>query len=161
MRRWPPWLVTPPARSHALSPARLSKPAQLVPPHLSNRDPAYLIVGGLVFVAASEPYLQVGVTGAEGGEQGGTARQHSRCTSAAPGIPLSSFSAQQRPAGTHLLHLPAQSPLPSPPQSEYGSDYGSEAPVKLLDVLYHAFPSQPDQECVVLSQVGGGGAWRG
>ncbi|GIM06582.1 hypothetical protein Vretimale_10808 [Volvox reticuliferus] len=73
----------------------LSKPAALVPPHLSNRDPPYLIVGGLVFTTASEPYLQ----------------------------------------------------------SEYGSDYGSDAPVKLLDRLYHGFPKSADEEVVVLSQV--------
>ncbi|KAG2497712.1 hypothetical protein HYH03_004449 [Edaphochlamys debaryana] len=73
----------------------LSKPKALVPPHLSNRDPPYLVVGGLVFTTASEPYLQ----------------------------------------------------------SEYGSDYGSDAPVKLLDRLYHGFPSTPDEEVVVLSQV--------
>ena len=30
----------------------------LVPIHLSGKGPAYLIVAGLVFVAASEPYLQ-------------------------------------------------------------------------------------------------------
>ncbi|GIL56480.1 hypothetical protein Vafri_11837 [Volvox africanus] len=73
----------------------LSKPTALVPPHLSNRDPPYLIVGGLVFTTASEPYLQ----------------------------------------------------------SEYGSDYGSDAPVKLLDRLYHGFPKTSDEEVVVLSQV--------
>ncbi|GLI60058.1 hypothetical protein VaNZ11_001910 [Volvox africanus] len=73
----------------------LSKPTALVPPHLSNRDPPYLIVGGLVFTTASEPYLQ----------------------------------------------------------SEYGSDYGSDAPVKLLDRLYHGFPKTADEEVVVLSQV--------
>ncbi|KXZ44654.1 hypothetical protein GPECTOR_64g148 [Gonium pectorale] len=73
----------------------LSKPTSLVPPHLSNRDPPFLIVGGLVFTTASEPYLQ----------------------------------------------------------SEYGSDYGSDAPVKLLDRLYHGFPSAADEEVVVLSQV--------
>ncbi len=48
-----PW--APPSRSAP----RLSKPSALVPPHLSNRDPPYLLVGGLVFVTASEPYLQV------------------------------------------------------------------------------------------------------
>ncbi|KAG2424070.1 hypothetical protein HYH02_015249 [Chlamydomonas schloesseri] len=73
----------------------LSKPAALVPPHLANRDPSYLLVGGLVFTAASEPYLQ----------------------------------------------------------SEYGAEYGSDAPVKLLDRLYHGFPAAPGEEVVVLSQV--------
>ncbi|GFR40455.1 hypothetical protein Agub_g1013 [Astrephomene gubernaculifera] len=73
----------------------LSKPAALVPAHLSNRDPPYLVVGGLVFTPACEPYLQ----------------------------------------------------------SEYGAEYGSEAPVKLLDRLYHGLPSRPEEEVVVLSQV--------
>ena len=36
---------------------RLSKPNQLVPPHIRNRDPSYFIVSGLVFTAVSEPYL--------------------------------------------------------------------------------------------------------
>jgi hypothetical protein len=30
----------------------------LVPPHLSNRNPSYFLVGGLVFTVACEPYLQ-------------------------------------------------------------------------------------------------------
>lgn len=38
---------------------RLSKPAQLVPPHLGNRDPSYFILAGLVFTVASELYLEV------------------------------------------------------------------------------------------------------
>lgn len=60
----------------------LSKPAALVPPHISNRDPSYFICGGLVFTAVCEPYLQ----------------------------------------------------------SEYGSDYATDSPVKLLDRLYHGMP---------------------
>lgn len=30
----------------------------LVPPHLSNRNPSYFLVGGLVFTVACEPYLE-------------------------------------------------------------------------------------------------------
>lgn len=36
----------------------LSKPAQLVAPHLSNKDPSYFLVSGLVFTACCEPYLE-------------------------------------------------------------------------------------------------------
>lgn len=36
---------------------QLSRPAQLVPAHISNRDPSYLMVGGLVFTPCNEPYL--------------------------------------------------------------------------------------------------------
>lgn len=35
----------------------LSTPAPLVPPHLASRDPEYYVLSGLVFTAASEPYL--------------------------------------------------------------------------------------------------------
>jgi len=73
----------------------LSKPAALVPPHISNRDPSYFIVAGLVFTVACEPYLQ----------------------------------------------------------SEYGSDYATDSPVKILDRLYHGMPKAADEEVVVLSQV--------
>ncbi|KIZ00510.1 hypothetical protein MNEG_7454 [Monoraphidium neglectum] len=38
-------------------------------------------------------------------------------------------------------------------ESEYGADYASEAPVKLLDKLYHGQPTEPGQQVVVLSQV--------
>ncbi|GBF92582.1 protease Do-like [Raphidocelis subcapitata] len=38
-------------------------------------------------------------------------------------------------------------------ESEYGADYAAEAPVKLLEQLYHGQPSQPGEEVVVLSQV--------
>lgn len=37
---------------------KLSEPTFLVPPHLSAGDPAYLVVSGLVFTVASEPYLE-------------------------------------------------------------------------------------------------------
>ena len=74
---------------------RLLKANQLVPSHLSNRDPSYFIVAGLVFTVCNEPYLE----------------------------------------------------------SEYGDDFDSEAPVKLLDKIYHVFPQTPGQEVVLLSQV--------
>ncbi|MEW5317074.1 MAG: hypothetical protein WDW38_008405 [Sanguina aurantia] len=73
----------------------LSKPKALIPPHISNADPSYLIVGGLVFTVCLEPYLL----------------------------------------------------------SEYGSDYGTDSPVKLLERLYHGFPKAKGEEVVVLSQV--------
>ncbi|GFH14101.1 uncharacterized protein HaLaN_10090, partial [Haematococcus lacustris] len=74
---------------------KLSKPHQLIPPHINNRDPAYFIVAGLVFTPVSEPYLQ----------------------------------------------------------SEYGAGYSTEAPVRLLDRLFHTLPKNGDEEVVVLSQV--------
>jgi hypothetical protein len=37
---------------------RLSRPGVLVPPHLSNSNPSYFLVGGLVFTVACEPYLE-------------------------------------------------------------------------------------------------------
>lgn len=74
---------------------KLSKPTSLVPSHISNRDPSYFMVAGLVFTPCSEPYLI----------------------------------------------------------SEYGSDYGTESPVKLLDRLYHSYPKSADEQVVVLSQV--------
>lgn len=40
------------------APPRLSKPSDLVPAHLSNRNPSYFLVGGLVFTVACEPYLE-------------------------------------------------------------------------------------------------------
>lgn len=75
---------------------RLSKPLQVVPPHINNRDPSYFIAAGLVFVVCSEAYLQ----------------------------------------------------------SEYGTDYGTQSPVKLLESLYYGYPKAMDEELVVLSQVG-------
>lgn len=36
---------------------RLSRPGTLIPPHLSNRDPSYFLVSGLVFTVVNEPYL--------------------------------------------------------------------------------------------------------
>ncbi|EFN57946.1 hypothetical protein CHLNCDRAFT_34342 [Chlorella variabilis] len=38
-------------------------------------------------------------------------------------------------------------------ESEYGAEYGREAPIKLLDKLLHAWKDEPDQEVVVISQV--------
>ena len=38
-------------------------------------------------------------------------------------------------------------------QSEYGGDYGTQSPVKLLDRLYYGFPESEEEELVVLSQV--------
>jgi len=38
-------------------------------------------------------------------------------------------------------------------QSEYGSDFATDSPVKLLEKLYHGMPKSPDEEVVVLSQV--------
>eukprot|EP00775_Hariotina_reticulata_P011314 gene11314-11464_t len=73
----------------------LSRPGVLVPPHLSNRDPSYLVVSGLVFTVACEPYLE----------------------------------------------------------SEYGNEWMSDAPVKLLDRLFHSMPSEPGEQVVVLGQV--------
>eukprot|EP00878_Enallax_costatus_P022522 GHUV01023896.1.p1 GENE.GHUV01023896.1~~GHUV01023896.1.p1 ORF type:complete len:352 (+),score=75.57 GHUV01023896.1:1558-2613(+) len=35
----------------------LSRPGTLIPPHLSNRDPSYFLVSGLVFTVVNEPYL--------------------------------------------------------------------------------------------------------
>ena len=73
----------------------LSRPSPLVPLHLGGADPAYLVVAGLVFTPASEPYLQ----------------------------------------------------------SEYGADYVSDSPVKLLDALFHGVKAHPDEQVVVLAQV--------
>jgi S1-C subfamily serine protease len=74
----------------------LSRPQPLVPPHLNNQDPDYLVLGGLVFVALHEPYLE----------------------------------------------------------SEYGQNYATEAPVKLLDALLHGSPrSAGGEQVVLLSQV--------
>lgn len=39
-------------------------------------------------------------------------------------------------------------------QSEYGTDYGTQSPVKLLESLYYGYPKAMDEELVVLSQVG-------
>ena len=36
----------------------LAKPKPLVPAHIDNSDPDYLVVAGLVFTPASEPYLE-------------------------------------------------------------------------------------------------------
>eukprot|EP00879_Flechtneria_rotunda_P011648 GHRR01012168.1.p2 GENE.GHRR01012168.1~~GHRR01012168.1.p2 ORF type:complete len:166 (-),score=14.90 GHRR01012168.1:2427-2924(-) len=74
---------------------RLSRPGVLIPAHLSNRDPSYFLVSGLVFTVACEPYLE----------------------------------------------------------SEYGADWMSEAPVKLLDRLYTGMPSAAGEQVVVLGQV--------
>ncbi|GAX82217.1 hypothetical protein CEUSTIGMA_g9645.t1 [Chlamydomonas eustigma] len=74
---------------------KLSKPEQLIPPHIGNADPSYFIVAGLVFSVCTEPYLQ----------------------------------------------------------SEYGNDYGTQSPVKLLDKLYYGFPMTGDEELVILAQV--------
>lgn len=61
--------------------------------------------------------------------------------------------------------LPSPPPFPSPPssptqvcsepylQSEYGAEYGTQSPVKLLDRLYYGFPQTEEEELVVLSQV--------
>ncbi|PSC72432.1 Protease Do-like 9 isoform B [Micractinium conductrix] len=38
-------------------------------------------------------------------------------------------------------------------ESEYGAEYGREAPIKLLDKLLHAWKESPDQEVVVINQV--------
>ncbi|KAI7842528.1 hypothetical protein COHA_003882 [Chlorella ohadii] len=38
-------------------------------------------------------------------------------------------------------------------ESEYGQEYGREAPIKLLDKLVHGWKEQPDQEVVVVNQV--------
>ena len=38
-------------------------------------------------------------------------------------------------------------------ESEYGVEYMSEAPVKLLDQLYHGSPASADEQVVLLSQV--------
>eukprot|EP00879_Flechtneria_rotunda_P023146 GHRR01024471.1.p1 GENE.GHRR01024471.1~~GHRR01024471.1.p1 ORF type:complete len:335 (+),score=96.35 GHRR01024471.1:535-1539(+) len=73
----------------------LSRPGVLIPAHLSNRDPSYFLVSGLVFTVACEPYLE----------------------------------------------------------SEYGADWMSEAPVKLLDRLYTGMPSAAGEQVVVLGQV--------
>lgn len=73
----------------------LTRPTQLVPPHLGNQDPSYFVVAGLVFTICNEPYLE----------------------------------------------------------SEYGNDYTTESPVKLLDKMYHAYPESPEEQVVVLSQV--------
>jgi S1-C subfamily serine protease len=73
----------------------LSRPQPLVPPHLNNQDPDYLVLGGLVFVSLHEPYLE----------------------------------------------------------SEYGANYGTEAPVKLLDALLHGSPKSRGEQVVLLSQV--------
>ncbi len=93
---WPKWMAPKAFLGHSFCHMyRLSKPTQLVPPHLSNVDPAYFLVSGLVFTTANEPYLE----------------------------------------------------------SEYGEEYISEAPVKLLERLYHGLPTDADEQVVVLSQV--------
>lgn len=37
----------------------LSRPSQLVPAHLSNHDPSYFLISGLLFTTCNEPYLMV------------------------------------------------------------------------------------------------------
>lgn len=74
---------------------RLMRPNSLVAHHLDGADPSYLVVAGVVFTAATEPYLE----------------------------------------------------------SEYGGDYGREAPVKLLDRLLHGHKRSADEQVVVVSQV--------
>lgn len=71
------------------------RPNALVAHHLDGADPSYLVVAGVVFTVATEPYLE----------------------------------------------------------SEYGADYGREAPVKLLDRLLHGHRQTPDEEVVIVSQV--------
>ena len=73
----------------------LSRPEPLVPLHLAGDDPQYLVVAGLVFTPASEPYLQ----------------------------------------------------------SEYGPDYVSDSPVKLLDAMLHGVKAEAGEQVVVLAQV--------
>ena len=48
---------------------KLMRPDALVPRHLAGADPAFLVVAGLVFTPASEPYLEV-----RGGGEGERAR---------------------------------------------------------------------------------------
>lgn len=36
----------------------LMRPAALVPHHLNGKDPSYLVIAGVVFTVASEPYFQ-------------------------------------------------------------------------------------------------------
>lgn len=79
---------------HELS-VRLSRPISLVPNHISEADPSFLVVGGLVFTPLTEPYLA----------------------------------------------------------AEYGAEWSQEAPVKLLEKMYHTLPATPDEQVVVLSQV--------
>lgn len=38
-------------------------------------------------------------------------------------------------------------------RSEYGEEFGTESPVKLLHKMYHEQPRSPDQQLVLLSQV--------
>jgi hypothetical protein len=55
-----------------------------------------------------------------------------------------------------LYRITATARLLKPPtalQSEYGADYGREAPVKLLDRLLHGQKATPDEAVVVVSQV--------
>jgi hypothetical protein len=50
--------LPPPTHPPPVPPSRLSKPSRLVPAHISNKDPSYLVAGGLVFTVCTEPYLQ-------------------------------------------------------------------------------------------------------
>lgn len=53
--------------------------------------------------------------------------------------------------GAGLIFTPCCEPYLS---SEYGPDYVSESPVKLLDALMHGVKKSQAEEIVVLSQVG-------
>ena len=67
---------------------QLMRPRLLVPLHLSNADPSFFVVAGIIFTVCSEPYLL----------------------------------------------------------SEYGVDYMSEAPVKLLERLMHGERTEGDEQ---------------
>ena len=67
---------------------QLMRPRLLVPLHLTNADPSFFVVGGIIFTVLSEPYLL----------------------------------------------------------SEYGIEYMSEAPVKLLERLMHGERVEPDEQ---------------
>lgn len=71
---------------------QLMRPQLLVPLHLNNADPSFVVVAGIIFTVLSEPYLL----------------------------------------------------------SEYGIDYMSEAPVKLLERLMHGERTEPDEQVIPL-----------
>ena len=74
---------------------QLMRPRLLVPLHLTNADPSFFVVAGIIFTVLSEPYLL----------------------------------------------------------SEYGVDYMSEAPVKLLERLMHGERAEADEQVCLSSSV--------
>lgn len=140
----------------------LCLPSALVAPHLRGHDPSYMVVAGFVFTPLTEVgfFSGCGIGREWSGVVVSALSNQRHCCVALHVSPM--CCSWQGPTAvcdhtcttSHTICTP-NTPIHQQPylDSEFGCEYSSDAPVKLLQELYFGEKRESDQELVVLSQV--------